>query len=81
MTGGLKDRPVGLSSAQFGWAREVEQNYWLYIVEGAGGEHPRLVRIQNPAGRARTFTFDRGWLDVAQTDSAVEPQEDTSRGI
>jgi hypothetical protein len=25
------------------------------------------VKIQDPAGRARTFTFDSGWLSIAET--------------
>jgi len=33
----------------------------------------RVLRIQNPVGHARTFTFDRGWCQIAQT----EPLEST----
>ena len=29
----------------------------------------RIVGIQDPAGKARTFTFGRGWLDVAVVES------------
>ena len=66
MGGSLADRPVGLSRAQFEYAEERGDDYWLYIVEHAGDENrARLVRIQNPAGRARTFLFDHGWLEVA----------------
>jgi hypothetical protein len=72
MTGRLADRPVGLSHTQFQWAREHGEAYWLYVVECAGTDEARLVRIQNPAGKARTFTFDHGWLDVAETDSEEE---------
>jgi len=68
MTKSLEDRPVGLSKTQFECAREHSQNYWLYVVECAGSEHARIVRIQDPAGKARTFTFDRGWLSIAQAD-------------
>lgn len=76
MTGRLSGRPVGLSHTQFGWAREHGEAYWLYVVECAGSDKARLVRIQNPAGKARTFTFDHGWLDIAETDSEEEPRED-----
>lgn len=69
MTGSLHDRPVGLSRAQFACAQNRGQAYWLYIVEHAGDAvAARIVRIQDPAGRARTFTFDRGWLGVARLD-------------
>ena len=76
MTGRLADRPVGLSHTQFEYAREHGEAYWLYVVECAGTDEARLVRIQNPAGKARTFTFDHGWLDIAVTDHEEEPRED-----
>jgi hypothetical protein len=66
MTKSLEDRSVGLSKTQFECAREHRDNYWLYVVEYAGSEDARIVRIQDPAGKARTFTFDRGWLSIAQ---------------
>ena len=67
MKGTLRDRPVGLSRTQFECAQEHESVYWLYVVEGAGDpERARVVQIQNPAGRARTFTFDHGWIEVAE---------------
>lgn len=68
MTGSLNDRPVGLSRAQFDLASERRENYWLYVVEYASEiETARVVKIQDPAGRARTFTFDSGWLSIAET--------------
>jgi hypothetical protein len=72
MTGTLRDRPIGLSVTQFSCAQEHTERYWLYVVEQAGSETGRIVRIQNPAGKARTFTFDHGWLRVADG----EQQED-----
>ncbi len=66
MTGGLRSRPVGLSRTQFDHAREHGSRYWLYVVEHANSrQQARIVRIQNPAGKARTFTFDHGWLKVS----------------
>jgi hypothetical protein len=67
MTGSLLDRPVGLSKTQFECARQHGDAFWLYVVEHAGTDNARIIRIQNPAGRARTFTFDRGWLGIAET--------------
>ena len=69
MTGGLNDHPVGLTRAQFDCAREKGDAYWLYIVEYATKKHQkasRILKIQNPAGRARTFTFDHGWAEIAE---------------
>ena len=76
MTGSLNDRPVGLSRRQFEWAHGHGANYWLYVVECAGDESARIVRIQDPIGKARTFTFDRGWLGVAEVDSEQEHRLD-----
>ncbi len=72
MTGGLDNRPVTLSRAQFDCAREHGTAYWLYVVERAGTDDANLVRIRDPAGKARTFTFDRGWRSVAKGQSDQE---------
>jgi hypothetical protein len=71
MTGLLRNRPVGLSRAQFECARLRGVAYWLYVVERAGSKGSEKVwRIQDPAGKARTFTFDHGWLEIADGDRA-----------
>ena len=72
MKGTMRDRPVGLSRPQFEAAREYGPSYWLYVVEKAGSPAwARVVRIQDPAGRARTFTFDHGWLGMAEVDDTA----------
>ena len=69
MKGTLDDRPVGISKTQFEWAQRHRENFWLYVVEGAGEpEKSRVVRIQDPVGKAQTFTFDRGWVSVAKVN-------------
>jgi Domain of unknown function (DUF3883) len=71
MTGDLRDRPVGMSRAQFEFARQGGEAYWLYVVEHAGSEgDARIVRINDPAGKAKTFTLDHGWLNIADVSSA-----------
>ena len=67
MKGSLQDRPVGISRTQFDLAGLYGESYWLYVVEHAGDDQrTRIVRIQDPAGKTRTFTFDRGWIEVAE---------------
>ena len=67
MTGTLADRAVGLSRTQFDCARERGAAYWLYVVEHATDpQQTRILRIQDPVAHARTFTFDRGWIAIAQ---------------
>ena len=69
MTGSLQDRPVGLSHTQFDCAREKGDAYWLYVVEHATDPtQAQVLRIQNPVAHARTFTFDRGWREIARTE-------------
>jgi hypothetical protein len=69
MKGCLEDRSVGLSSVQFEFARQHGEQYWLYVVEYAGDpERSRIVKINDPAGRAGTFTFDEGWIAIADLD-------------
>lgn len=78
MTGSLQDRPVGLSRKQFDYARKQGGAYWLYIVECAGDENEtRIVRIQDPAGKARTFTFDHGWLAIADVGGGSAKNEES----
>lgn len=69
MAGSLENRPVGLSRTQFECAQKRAGAYWLYIVEHAGTEQADIVRIQDPAGKAQTFAFDRGWRAVADVDA------------
>jgi hypothetical protein len=76
MTGSLRDHPVGLTHTQFEYAREQGDAYWLYVVERAGRPDARIVRIQDPVGKARTFTFDSGWLDIADVDDEQEHRRD-----
>ena len=64
----LQVRPVVISRAQFDCARKYGDAYWLYVVERADTDDASIVRIQDPAGRARAFTFDKGWLEVAERD-------------
>ena len=79
MTCTLQNRSVGLTKAQFRCAQEHGEAYWLYIVESAGNpEQARIIRIQDPAGKARTFTFDRGWIAVAEDSKATGLGEHTA---
>jgi hypothetical protein len=69
MTGSLRDRPVGLSHTQFEWARQHGSAFWLYVVEQASTpDVVRVLRIQDPAAHARTFTFDHGWAAIAKAE-------------
>ena len=75
MTGTLADRPVGLSHTQFDCARKHGEAYWLYVVESAGTDDASVARIQDPAGRAKTFTFDQGWREVTEAEDHTKEHE------
>ena len=61
LTGAWESGPVTLTHTQFDLAREKGEAYWLYVVEYAGTGRATIIRISNPAGRASTYTFDKGW--------------------
>ncbi len=67
----LDNGPAAMTRTQFEKAQEQREHYWLYVVENAGADNQRIVKIQNPAGKGQTFTFDRGWRAVA--DPEVDP--------
>jgi len=61
---------VALSDEQFHLADIERERYWLYVVEFAEQPHKRSVhRIQDPAGKARHFTYDSGWKALAETSN------------
>ncbi len=64
MSGDWGTRPVTLTHTQFEHAREKGAAYWLYVVERASSDDPSVLKIQDPAGRASTYTFDEGWRDA-----------------
>jgi hypothetical protein len=66
MTSSLEHRGVALSHTQFAVAMSHGERYWLYVVENVRTSAASIAKIQNPAGRARSFTFDRGWNSVAE---------------
>ena len=67
MKGTMRQRPVGISRTQFEWAQKKGKAFWLYIVENAGTpDQARILKIQDPAGKSQTFTFDHGWLSIAE---------------
>jgi hypothetical protein len=66
LSGVWKGREVVLTRPEYECARIHENDFWLYVVEHAGDDGKRsLIRIQNPAGKARNFKFDHGWAEIA----------------
>lgn len=56
---------VSLTRPEFKKAQECGDAYWLYIVEEAL-DNPKLLKIQNPAGRVERFTYGINWGKVAE---------------
>lgn len=69
MRGTLQNRPVTLTRQQVETALQKREKYWLYIVESAGDvTNAKVLRINNPLGKAKSFAFDLGWLNAAEID-------------
>ncbi len=56
---------VSLTRPEFKKAQECGDAYWLYIVEEAT-TNPKLLKIQNPAGKVERFTYGHRWRSVAE---------------
>lgn len=68
LKGEWTERGVGLSRAQYEYARNHQDSYWVYIVENAlGPGEPRITRIQNPAKRITEYRLDSTWRQLAQS--------------
>lgn len=66
VSGAFDGRWVGLSRVQFETALHRGEGFWLYVVEHvAAPDLTRVIRIQDPAGLAKTFVFDHGWQAFA----------------
>ena len=65
----MENRPATMTRTQFEKAQEECEAYWLYVVENADSDNPHLVKIQDPAGKGQTFTFDKGWLAVSVSET------------
>lgn len=59
---------VGLSSRQFEMAQEEARDYWLYVVEHARSESPKVTYIQNPASKVSEYRFDDEWQKLGEVD-------------
>jgi len=74
MSGSWESRPVTLTRREFEEAQRRREAYWLYVVEQAGSlDHARILKVQNPAGKAQSYAFDHGWLAIAETTSPPLP--------
>jgi hypothetical protein len=78
LSGPWRDNSPGLSAPQHQLAFEIGDDFWLYVVENAGGPAEAIHTIQDPIGRATHFGFDPAWANVAWDDDApyddLEPE-------
>ena len=65
MNATLDEHSVNLTRTQFEHAQKHGESYWLYIVENAATSEYTIIKIRDPAGKARRFTFDHGWRAVS----------------
>lgn len=65
-------RGVAVTPPQFRFAEAQGHRAWLYVVEFALSDAPRIHRLQDFARRVSRFGVDDGWRDIAE--SANETQ-------
>ncbi|HIF9519098.1 TPA: DUF3883 domain-containing protein [Photobacterium damselae] len=63
--GAWNNTGIGLSSRQFELSQKVRSNYWLYIVEYADTEEPKVYKLVSPAEKVDAFYFDKNWKELA----------------
>ncbi len=61
--------PAALSRPQFDTGVAKQDNFWLYIVEGALSSEWHLYGIQNPVGRVNQFLYDDGWKNFVEEEA------------
>ncbi len=62
------ERGVALSNKQFFYVKEnINQNYWLYVVENVFSKSPVIHKLKNPIDQVNLFAFDGGWTQVADS--------------
>ncbi|QQS52904.1 MAG: DUF3883 domain-containing protein [Candidatus Competibacteraceae bacterium] len=63
------DATVTMTGRQFDDARMKEGDWWLYVVDNIGTDHPCVIRIHNPAkGTRRFYLYACHWRDKAETE-------------
>jgi hypothetical protein len=51
---------------QFRKGQELQERYWLYIVERAEHADHTIRRIQDPARKVDQSFYDDGWIGIAE---------------
>jgi hypothetical protein len=63
-----------ITPPQLRWALEHEEHAWLYVVEHAESDDPRITRISDYANRATRFVYDPGWQALDQSNDTPSDQ-------
>ena len=66
---------AGMTNSQFDLAREMGEEFWLYVVERATSDDYCIYRIQNPANLVNQFLFDDGWHVLTESEGVMESLE------
>ena len=58
---------VSLTAREFNEARKRGKRYWLYVVENAESDNSALIKINDPANKAKRFSYgSNSWRRVAE---------------
>ena len=63
---------VSLTDTQFDKGRGLGDRYWLYVVENAASDTPKLFAFQDPANKPSEFRFDDGWRQFADESNTQQ---------
>jgi hypothetical protein len=64
---------VALTVSQFTKAQELNEQFWLYVVERAEQDDFDIHRIQNPTHLVKQYFYDHGWKALARQN--YEPRK------
>ena len=64
-----RESPARITAAQFEFARQHGEQFWLYVVERAQGDDEfQIYRVQVPTSRIDRYAFDYGWQEFAEDE-------------
>lgn len=68
-----RQTPAAVTQTQFEKAQELDDQFWLYVVEFAPDDDRfQIFPIQNPFSKINQYLFDDGWNELAEFEEQQE---------
>lgn len=68
ISGEWRNNPVYISQFAYKMAFEHSDEYWLYVVELAKGQTPRVMAIKDPVSKVTSVCFNDEWSTLVESD-------------